>query len=95
MNAASQVILDKLANVLKEYSDTNVLVVGHTDSVGADAMNMTLSKERAEVVKKQLIRLGIAAAQLTTDAKGETQPKEPNDTPEGRRANRRVAIVVQ
>src|SRR5690554_6825756 len=46
INADSRATLDKLANVLREYPDTNVLIVGHTDSVGADAMNMTLSKNR-------------------------------------------------
>ncbi|HBC04152.1 MAG TPA: hypothetical protein DC015_08170, partial [Aequorivita sp.] len=50
INSASQATLDKLSNILKEYPDTNVLVVGHTDSVGADEMNMTLSKNRAQAV---------------------------------------------
>src|SRR5690606_40261171 len=48
INSASQATLDKLSSVLREYPDTNVLIVGHTDSVGADAMNMTLSKNRAQ-----------------------------------------------
>lgn len=92
---ANQQFVEEAQKFLAENPDKKLLLTGHTDNEGDDAMNMNLSKERAEVVKKQLTSLGISAAQLTTDAKGETQPKESNDTPEGRRANRRVAIVVQ
>ena len=56
INPASQATLDKLANVLREYPDTNVLVVGHTDSVGADEMNMTLSKNRAQSVTNYFVQ---------------------------------------
>src|SRR5690606_28896212 len=55
INAASQATLDKLAAVLKEYPDTDVVVVGHTDSVGADDMNMTLSKNRAQSVTNYFV----------------------------------------
>ncbi len=92
---ANQQFVEEAKKFLAENKDKKLILIGHTDDAGNDAMNMTLSKERAEGVKMQLVRLGIAADQLTTDGKGETQPKESNDTPEGRRANRRVAIVVQ
>jgi OmpA-OmpF porin, OOP family len=92
---ANQQFVEEAQKFLAANPDKKLLLTGHTDNEGNDAMNMSLSKERAEGVKKQLTRLGIATDQLVTDAKGETQPKESNDTPEGRRANRRVAIVVQ
>lgn len=92
---ANRQFVEEAQKFLAENPDKKLLMTGHTDNEGEDATNMTLSRERAEEVKKQLTRLGIAAEQLTTDAKGETQPKESNDTPEGRRANRRVTIVVQ
>ncbi len=72
-----------------------LVLTGHTDNDGEKATNMRLSKARAEDVKRALIKAGIGADQLTTEAKGETQPKATNDTSAGRRANRRVDIVVQ
>lgn len=92
---ANRQFVEEAQKFLAANPDKKLHLTGHTDNEGDDATNMTLSKERAEVVKKQLTSLGIATDQLATDAKGETQPKESNDTPEGRRANRRVAIVVQ
>lgn len=92
---ANRQFVEEAQKFLAANPDKKLLLTGHTDNEGDDDTNMTLSKERAEGVKKQLTKLGIASAQLTTDAKGETQPKEPNETPEGRRANRRVAIVIQ
>jgi OOP family OmpA-OmpF porin len=92
---ANQQFVEEAKTFLATNKDKKLSLIGHTDNDGNDAMNMTLSKERAEGVKKQLMSLGIADDQLTTDGKGESQPKESNDTPEGRRANRRVAIVIQ
>lgn len=91
----SRETLDKLAAVLKEYPDTNVLVVGHTDSVGSDAYNMTLSKNRAYAVTNYFVNeKGLDPSRFTTNWFGETQPIASNDTPEGRAQNRRVNIVI-
>ena len=95
VNAASQATLDKLANVLKEYSDTDVLVVGHTDSVGADNMNLTLSKNRAQSVTNYLVqRKGLSAGRFTTNWYGESAPVADNATAEGRAKNRRVNLAI-
>jgi len=94
INAASQVNLDKLAGVLQEYVDTNVLVVGHTDSVGAEESNMLLSKRRAQAVSSYFTTKGIASSRLTTNWYGEQTPVGDNATPEGRAKNRRVNIVI-
>lgn len=94
INAASQVNLDKLAGVLREYVDTNVLVVGHTDSVGAEESNMLLSKRRAQAVSSYFTTKGIASNRLTTNWYGEQTPVGDNATPEGRAQNRRVNIVI-
>ncbi len=95
INAASQATLDKLANVLKEYADTNVLVVGHTDSVGADEMNMTLSKNRALSVTNYFVQnKGLSAGRFTTNWYGETAPVADNSTAEGRAKNRRVNLAI-
>lgn len=95
VNAASQTILDKLANVLKEYPDTDVVVVGHTDSVGADDMNLTLSKNRAQSVTNYFVQSkGISSGRFTTNWYGETAPVADNTTAEGRAKNRRVNLAI-
>ncbi len=95
VNAASKVLLDKLSNILKEYPDTNVHVVGHTDSVGSDAMNMTLSKNRAEAVTNYFVQnQGLSAGRFTTNWYGEEAPIADNSTAAGRAKNRRVNLAI-
>ncbi|OQY92961.1 MAG: hypothetical protein B6D37_12770 [Sphingobacteriales bacterium UTBCD1] len=86
--------LKDIANTLKENPDVKIKIVGHTDSDGDDAMNMNLSKKRAEAVKAALSQdFGIDASRMQTDGKGETQPVDKNDTPEGKANNRRVEFI--
>ena len=92
---ANEQFIAEAKKFLAANPDKKLVLTGHTDNEGDDAMNLTLSKKRAEGIKVKLAGLGINSGQLETEAKGETQPKESNDTPEGRRANRRVAIVVE
>ncbi|GAA4246536.1 OmpA family protein [Winogradskyella damuponensis] len=94
INAKSQETLNKLASVFTEYPDTNILVVGHTDSSGNDAYNMTLSKNRAEAVTNYLTRKGLSSGRFTTHWFGEEQPMYDNTTAEGRSKNRRVNIAI-
>lgn len=94
INSASQQTLNKLIGVFKEYPDTNLLVVGHTDSVGSEDYNMTLSKNRAYSVTNYLTSNGISGTRLTTNWFGETQPMHDNSTAEGRAKNRRVNIAI-
>jgi OmpA-OmpF porin, OOP family len=90
----NQKFLEEAKAYLAENKDKSLGLTGHTDSDGADDANMKLSERRANDVKGQLGAKGFSAAQLTTDAKGETQPAASNETAEGKKANRRVAIVV-
>jgi outer membrane protein OmpA-like peptidoglycan-associated protein len=94
INTASQATLNKLIIIFNEYPDTNLLVVGHTDSAGADDYNMTLSKNRANAVTSYLTQKGISQMRLTTNWFGETQPTNDNATAEGRAKNRRVNIAI-
>jgi len=94
VNTASQATINKLIGVFKEYPDTNILVVGHTDSSGADDYNMTLSKNRANAVTNYITQNGVSALRLTTNWFGETQPLHDNATAEGRAKNRRVNIAI-
>ncbi|MEJ2482318.1 MAG: OmpA family protein [Gemmatimonadota bacterium] len=77
-----------------DYSDTNILVEGHTDNTGTDAINQPLSERRAEAVASYLASQGVARSRLQTRGYGSTQPKYSNDTPEGQNKNRRVELGI-
>ncbi|MBP8792516.1 MAG: OmpA family protein [Lutibacter sp.] len=94
INAASDKMLSKLAAILVEYPDTNVIIAGHTDSSGADAYNMTLSKNRANSVTDFFTSKGLSKNRFTTSWFGEEQPVADNTTPEGRAKNRRVNLGI-
>jgi outer membrane protein OmpA-like peptidoglycan-associated protein len=84
--------LDKIGATLTEYEKTYVDVLGHTDSVGSDAFNQTLSEQRAQTVADYLAGRGVQRARLATRGYGESQPRASNTTEEGRAQNRRVEI---
>jgi len=86
--------LDQVAEVLAQYNQTYVDVLGHTDSVGTDAVNQTLSESRATSVADYLSSHGVQSARLGTRGYGESQPIASNDTEAGRAANRRVEIKI-
>ncbi len=86
--------LKEIATVLTENPDVKVRIVGHTDSDGADAANLDLSKQRGASVKNELVKnFGIDASRLESDGMGETQPVAPNDTPANKALNRRVEFI--
>jgi OOP family OmpA-OmpF porin len=88
-------ILDRLIVFLKENSDKRVDLEGHTDSVGTDQYNQTLSEKRAASVKEYLTSRGVAAGRVTTKGFGESKPIADNKTADGRAKNRRVEIKVR
>lgn len=94
VNQASQQTLNKLTAIFREYPDTNILVVGHTDNVGASEYNMDLSKNRAYAVTRYLTNNGVSRGRLTTNWFGESQPKHDNTTASGRAKNRRVNVAI-
>ncbi len=86
--------LKEMADVLKEYSDLKVKIVGHTDADGKDDANLDLSKRRAASVKAALAKeFGIDESRMETDGKGESEPIDKNDTPAGKANNRRVEFI--
>jgi OOP family OmpA-OmpF porin len=86
--------LKEIATALTENPGVRVKILGHTDSDGADAANLELSKKRAESVKNELVKtFSIDAARIETDGMGETKPIAPNDTPVNKALNRRVEFV--
>ena len=87
--------MDKIANVLVRYGKTHLTVVGHTDNVGSNQYNQTLSEHRAQAVNDYLRNKGVLVQRLEFLGRGETAPRAANTTEEGRRLNRRVEIVVE
>jgi outer membrane protein OmpA-like peptidoglycan-associated protein len=87
--------IDRIAQVMVQYPETQILVHGHTDSTGDAAYNQTLSERRAEAVKNLLIQRGVLPYRVTSMGYGETQPVATNATPEGRQMNRRVEIRIK
>jgi len=95
VNSDSQALLDKLSSILQEYPDTNILVVGHTDSVGSEVYNLELSKNRATSVTNFFIQSkGLNSQRFTTKWFGESQPIADNINAEGRAKNRRVNLAI-
>lgn len=86
--------LQSLANSLEKYPNSDILIVGHTDSVGTDAYNLDLSQRRAQAASAYLQSLNVPAARLHAVGKGESEPIQPNDTDAGRAQNRRVEIAI-
>jgi outer membrane protein OmpA-like peptidoglycan-associated protein len=84
----------KLGNTLKQYPETDLLIVGHTDNVGSESFNEALSKKRAKTVSDELTSTGISKNRIKVKGKGETQPSETNETDLGRSQNRRVEIAI-
>lgn len=86
--------LKEIAAVLNENPDVKVKIVGYTDSDGADAANLDLSKRRGASVKNELVKsFNIDASRLESDGMGEGQPVAPNDTPANKALNRRVEFI--
>jgi outer membrane protein OmpA-like peptidoglycan-associated protein len=86
--------VDRLATFMRDHPERSLDVEGYTDSVGSDALNMTLSQRRADAVRAALLERGVDGARITTSGLGKASPVASNDTAEGRQRNRRVEIVI-
>lgn len=86
--------LSKIAGIVSSHPDLKLSVEGHTDSVGSDEFNQQLSEKRARTALDYLVSQGVPANSIVSRGFGKTNPIESNDTPQGRKNNRRVEIVV-
>jgi outer membrane protein OmpA-like peptidoglycan-associated protein len=86
--------LQELARSLTKFPNSDLLIVGHTDSKGDDAYNMSLSQRRANSASAYLQAQGVPASRIRTSGRGEMEPKASNDTEAGMAQNRRVEIAI-
>jgi outer membrane protein OmpA-like peptidoglycan-associated protein len=87
-------MLKDLARILTKYSNTNAVIEGHTDNVGEDIYNQSLSEKRAHEIENYLVGKGIKDVRIKTKGYGERQPIASNDLENGRQMNRRIEIAI-
>jgi outer membrane protein OmpA-like peptidoglycan-associated protein len=93
INLVAKRQLEEVARELKSNSALRVHIRGHSDKLGGPAQNLTLSGMRARAIKYYLTVIGVAEDRITTEALGDTEPADPEDTPVAWAKNRRVQIV--
>lgn len=94
LSSHAQTELADLAEVLKQYDDTDILVEGHTDATGSEEYNDRLAVRRSESVANYLAYLGVVPGRMSAVGYGERRPVADNDTESGRRLNRRVEVAI-
>lgn len=94
LRAASRTNLESLANSIEDYEGTEILIVGHTDSMGSDSYNQSLSERRANAARAHLLQLGVVGDRIEAVGRGESEPVDTNETDAGRQENRRVEIAI-
>ncbi len=85
-------VIASVAEILKSQPDFKITVVGHSCNIGDESVNLTISEKRANGIKKGLIKAGVEASRISVEAKGESEPRFPNNSEENRNKNRRVEI---
>ncbi len=86
--------LSNLAESLRKYPKTEVLIVGHTDATGSDSYNRGLSDRRARAGKNYLVSQGLAPERIKIAGRGESEPIDSNESVDGRSLNRRVEVAI-
>lgn len=94
-SAEVEIFISTAKKYFEKYPDKKLLITGHTDSDGSDALNQQLSESRAKQTESFLFKEGFKASQLTTEGKGEKEPIASNDTPSGKAKNRRSTLRLQ
>jgi outer membrane protein OmpA-like peptidoglycan-associated protein len=84
---------NSVSDWLKLLSTNQIILTGHTDSIGTESANLRLGLKRAKIVKKMLVKRGAPKGQIKVESKGETKPLNSNKTPKGRKKNRRVELT--
>ncbi|WP_460920869.1 OmpA family protein [Pontibacter brevis] len=94
LQPAAKTEIAQLAETLKKYPDTNILIEGHTDNTGSREINQPLSERRAQAVADYAASMGVDRSRMTTQGYAFDQPVADNSTEAGRQQNRRVEIAI-
>ena len=94
IQAAAGTNLRELASSLQKYPESQLLIVGHTDNVGDDSYNQSLSQRRANSAAAYLSAQGVGRTRLSATGKGEVEPVTTNESDAGRQQNRRVEVAI-
>ena len=86
--------LEKLAEIMNRDDNTNLMIVGHTDSVGNEDYNQLLSERRAQSAARYLMKQNIDYSRISTEGRGETEPIADNSTEAGQQENRRIEVAI-
>lgn len=95
LTANGRSVLEPAVKFLLNQPQLKAEIAGHTDSVGSEAYNLKLSRQRAESVRAYLVSRGVSSTQLSAAGYGESQPVASNQTDEGRARNRRVELAIE
>lgn len=94
-STSAQVVLDQIAAHLIQFENESLGIHTHSDSVGAEELNLRITKERARAVAEYLARRGVTKTKFIIYAHGEHDPIDSNQLRSGRMANRRLELVIQ
>ncbi|CAN5756097.1 OmpA family protein [soil metagenome] len=94
VKGAARTNLSELSESLRQYPETEVLIVGHTDSTGSDSYNMSLSQRRSAAARNFLVSQGVNASRVRIEGRGESEPIASNETAAGQAQNRRVEVAI-
>lgn len=94
LQGTAQQSLNELSASLLEFPNTEVLIVGHTDSSGTDSYNQALSERRAASAVSYLVQRGVARNRMRAEGRGESEPRASNSDEVGRQQNRRVEVAI-
>lgn len=95
LDSRGRAMLDQAADVINDYRKTAVVVQGHTDAVGSEESNQSLSERRARAVERYLTRRGVDAGRISALGFGESAPVANNSSAQGRQRNRRVDVLLK
>lgn len=94
LSQPSKAQINTIAELLKKHNDVQLLIRGHTDNTGSLNTNTLLSKARSQSVKSELVEQGVDAKRLSAEGVGSGEPIAANDTPESRKKNRRIELII-
>lgn len=86
--------LSELASSLNQYPNSDIVIVGHTDSKGSEEYNMELSNRRSDAAKEYLVSRGVPSSRVQAQGRGELEPIADNDLESGRDQNRRIEVAI-